>query len=56
MKEQTDLPLPAEPGATPFATLADNGQQPSMPEPLTLTPPPIPWEELNRRHKAATGD
>jgi hypothetical protein len=22
-------------------------------QPFTLTPPPIPWDELDRRHKAA---
>jgi hypothetical protein len=52
MKEQTELPLATEPVETPFTTAAEP-ELASTIQPFTLTPPPIPWDELERRHKAA---
>jgi hypothetical protein len=54
MEEQTDLPLPTELVVTPFTAVAGKTEHAAAPEPFTLTPPPIPWEELDRRHHAAT--
>jgi hypothetical protein len=54
MKEQTELPLATEPVETPFTTAAaPEPELASTIQPFTLTPPPIPWDELDRRHKAA---
>jgi hypothetical protein len=52
MKDQTELPLATDPVETPFTTVV-KPERASTIQPFTLTPPPIPWDELDRRHKAA---
>ncbi|HMF76760.1 MAG TPA: hypothetical protein VK604_13955 [Bryobacteraceae bacterium] len=51
MEEQTALPLTTESGNT-ARVAAPQPEPASNIQPLILTPPPIPWEELERRHDA----
>jgi hypothetical protein len=57
MKEQTELPLKTEPSDTPLLGTEEPGRErASTVPPLILTPPPIPWDELDRRHKQALAE